>query len=82
MDISTVAEDTLVVVPQKPESLEQRNERLTKDIKSAFGVLAALGTNNKMYDEHFKRQRVIVDVPYILEIFNNGCQHSSCSGKS
>ena len=82
MDISTVAEDTLVDVPQKPESLEERNERLTKDIKNAFGVLAGLGTNNKMYNEHFKRERVIVDVPYILEIFNNGCQHSSCSGKS
>ena len=69
-------------VPQKPESLQERNERLTIEIKNAFGVLAGLGTNNTMYGEHFKRDRVIVDIPYILELFNRGCQHSSCSGTS
>ena len=40
MDISSVAEDTLVDVPQKPESLEERNEWLTNEMKNAFGVLA------------------------------------------
>ena len=82
MDISTVEEDNLVDVPQKPESLQERNERLTIEMKNAFGVLAGLGTKNTMYGEHFKRDRVIVDIPYILELFNGGCHHSSCSGTS
>ena len=82
MDISTVEEDNLVDVPQKPESLQERNERLIIELKNAFGVLAGLGTNNTMYGEHFKRDRVIVDISYILELFNGGCQHSSCSGTS
>ena len=60
MDISTVEEDNLVDVPQKPESLQERNERLTNEMKNAFGVLAGLGTNNTMYGGHFKRDRVIV----------------------
>ena len=82
MDISTDEEDNLVDVPQKPEFLQERNEQLTIEIKNAFDVLAGLGTNNTMCGEHFKRDRVIVDIPYILELFNRGCQHSSCSGTS
>ena len=82
MDINAVKEGNLVDVPQKPESLQERNERLAIEMKNAFDVLNGLGTNNTMYAEHFKGDRLIVNVPYILELFNRGCQHSSCSGTS
>ena len=35
-----------------------------------------------MFDEHFKRDHVIVDVPLLLKTFNSSCTHLSCTGTS
>jgi hypothetical protein len=82
MDISNVEDPPTSDGPTKPESLDQRNERLAQEMKNAFGVLEGLGNNSDLFGKHFKRDRVIVDVPLLLETFNNGCQHLSCPGAS
>ena len=66
---------------QKAEFLLERNKRLKEGIQTAFIVLTDLGKHNPLYNQHFKRERV-VDVPSLLGTFNNGCQNLSCYGKS
>ena len=67
---------------QKAESLQERNKRLKEEMQTAFTVLTDLGKHNPLYNQHFKRDRVVVDVPSLLDTFNNGCQNLSCDGKS
>ncbi|CAB4027301.1 Hypothetical predicted protein [Paramuricea clavata] len=82
MDISNVEDPPTSNGPIKPNSLEERNERLAQEMKNAFSVLERLGNNSDLFGKHFKRDHVIVDVPLLLETFNNGCQHLSCPGAS
>ena len=67
---------------QKAESLQERNKRLKEEIQTAFTVLTDLGKHNPLYNQHFKRDRVVVDVLSLLDTFNNGFQNLSCDGKS
>ena len=81
MDISC-SEDTGKIYPQqKPESCEERTQRLKQKLKTAFSSLNSSGTNASMLVEHYKQDRVVVDVSKILELFNESCQHSSCLAK-
>lgn len=82
MDISIVEDPPASDGPTRPESLNERNERLMQEMKTAFNVLEGLGNHSDMFDTHFKRDRVIVDVPLLLETFNKGCKHLSCPGTS
>ena len=47
-------------------------------MKEAFAVLDGLGDHGDMFHEHFKRERVIVDVPLLQKAFNSGCTFLSC----
>ena len=51
-------------------------------MQNAFNVLAGLGNHNKMCIEHFRRDCVVVDVPLLLKVFNNGCECLTCLGTS
>ena len=81
MDISD-SEDGDIGKEQKPESCSERNERLLNEMKYAFNVLNGIEKRNSRCSEHFFQSRVIVDVSIMVDIFNKGCQHLSCSGKS
>jgi hypothetical protein len=80
MDVSSLEDHNNK--PQKAESLQERNERLAKEMQNAFNVLAGLGNHNKMCIEHFRRDCVVVDVPLLLKVFNNGCECLTCLGTS
>jgi hypothetical protein len=82
MDISYSEDIGMIYTQQKPESFEERTQRLKQKLKTAFNSLHESGNNNSMLAEHFMQDRVIVDVSTVLEIFNNSCQHSSCQGTS
>ena len=64
------------------ESPQQRNERLLQEMKAAFGTLNDIENRNSACNNHYSQDRVIVDVPLILGIFEKGCQNMSCSGQS
>ena len=82
MDISC-SEDTGKIYPQqRPESCEERTQRLKQKLKTAFSSLNSFGTNASILVERYKQDRVVVDASKILELFNKSCQHSSCQGAS
>ena len=82
MEISNITDAPTDDVPTKPETLHNRNERLAQEMKEIFGALEGLGNHSGMFHEHFKRERVIADVPLLLKTFNSGCTHLSCLGTS
>lgn len=51
---------------EEKETLQERNKRLAEEIQTAFNVLSGLGKHNSICNEHFKRDRVIVDVALLL----------------
>ena len=82
MDISCSEDNGKIYPQQKPESCEERTQRLKQKLKTAFSSLNACGNNASMLVEHCKQDGVVVDVSTILELFNKSCQHSSCQGAS
>ena len=51
-------------------------------MKEAFSVLERFGNDSDMFDKHFLKNRVIVDVSLLLKTFNSGCTRLSCPGTS
>ena len=82
MDTSNVKDPPADDGPIYPETLDERNKRLAQEMKEAFSILEGFGNHSDMFDEHFKRDRVIVDEPLLLKTFNSGCTHLSCPGTS
>ena len=55
---------------------------MTKAIKEKFSSVNKAGKESNLYFEHVKQDRVVVDISSLLPLFENGCQHQSCSGNS
>lgn len=81
MDIS-FSEDDEIIYTQKPETLNERTERIQEELKTVFNALYETGKHSSWYTEHLLQDRVVVDVSMILETFKKSCQQSSCNGTS
>jgi hypothetical protein len=65
-----------------PKTLDEYICSMTKMIKEKFSSINKVGRESHLYGEHVKQDRVVVDVNTLLPLFENGCQHHSCSGNS
>ena len=81
MDISEV-EDTNLEVQHGPETKQDRDNRMSNELKSKFGTLNRAGQESELHSEHSQQQRVIIDVSAILPLFGNKCPHESCTERS
>ncbi len=80
MDIS-YSED-VESLEHKAESCQDRNKRLLQEMKTSFTILNNIEKRNSVCNEHYQQDRVIVDIPLLLELSNKCYQTLSCSGKS
>ena len=65
MDISEV-EDTNLEVQHGPETIQDRDNRMSNELKSKFDTLNRAGQESELYSEHLQQQRVITDVSALL----------------
>ena len=65
-----------------PKTLDEYIDGMTKAIKEKFSSINKAGKESNLYFEHVKQDRVVVDINSLLLLFENGCQHQSCSGNS
>ena len=81
MDISE-EEDTNIEVQHGPETKQDRDNRMSNELKSKFDTLNRAGQESELYSEHSQQQRVIIDVSALLPLFENKCPHESCTESS
>ena len=72
MDISEV-EDTNLEVQHGPETKQDRDNRMSNELKSEFHTLNRAGKKSELYSEHLQQQRVIIE---------DKCPHESCTERS
>lgn len=71
-----------IEIVEGPETMKERDDRLNNKVKAKFDSLNKIGKDGRLYCEHIQQDRVVVDVNALLHIFEEGCQHASCSGHS
>ena len=64
-----------------PETRDQCTERLKLTLKAEFDEVNGSGKKSKMFMEHGKQKRAIIDVDLILQLFQNNCQIHLCTGQ-
>ena len=64
-----------------PETRDQCTERLKLTLKVEFDKVNGSGKKSKMFVEHGKQKRAIIDVALILQLFQNNCQINLCTGQ-
>ena len=75
-------EDDNSQVQYGPKTREERDKSIIKQLKTKFNTLNQAGKNSELYKKHVEKDRVVVDVELLLPLFEEGCQHASCCGKS
>ena len=73
MDVTYPEGGTILVEEAKPESLEDRNKRLTTKLQKAFNSLYESEKNDILFDD-FVQDRAVTDTSCLLDLFKNGCQ--------
>jgi hypothetical protein len=81
MDICEI-DDVHIEVQHGPESKQERDNRLTQQLKGKIEMLSRVGQESELFHEHAKLERVVVDVSTILTLFERRCPNESRAEKS
>ena len=81
MDVSQTETFTQIEVQHGPETREECTERLKKNLKQRFDEVNNSGKHEKLYTDHVKQGKAIVDISLLLEVFESKCKIESCSSK-
>ena len=81
MDVSQTETFSKIEVQHGPETREECTERLKKKLKQRFDDVNNSGKHEKLYTDHVKQGKAIVDISLLLELFENKCKIESCSSK-
>ena len=81
MDISEL-ENVSIEVQHGPESKQDRDNRLNRELKEKIDMLNRVGGESELLPQHVKLNRVVVDVSTTLPLFERKCPNEECSEKS
>ena len=81
MDVSQTETFSKIEVQHGPETRKECTERLKKRLKQRFDEVNNSGKHEKLYTDHVKQRKAIVDISLLLQLFENKCKIESCSSK-
>ena len=76
MDVSQTETLSKIEVQHGPETRKECKERLKKRLKQRFDEVNNSGKHEKLYTDHVKQRKAIVDISLLLQLFRTSAKLS------
>lgn len=81
MDVSDNEVKSEIEQHYGPETRDQWTDRLKSELKAEFNKVNTAGKDSKIFVDHCKQSRAIVDVDLVLQLFQKNCHFHLCTGQ-